>query len=578
MVKYVLVAGGVLSGIGKGVISSSTGVLLQAMGLRVTCIKIDPYLNCDAGTMNPFEHGEVFVLEDGGEVDLDLGNYERFVGITLSRDNNITTGKIYLSVIEKERRGDYLGKTVQVVPHICDAIQDWVERVSRIPADGSDQPPDVCVIELGGTVGDIESSPFLEAMRQFQFRVGHDNFCCLMVTLVPVLGVVGEQKTKPTQMSAKSLRELGISPDFIACRSSKPLLEETKRKISSFCHVPPTDVLGVHDVNSLYDVPLLLQNQDFCDRLVKRLHITAPRPDPSLDKWMKLSERANLIQNADMVNRVRIVIVGKYTGLKDSYLSVIKGLQHAAMAVKRPLKIDWVSAEDLEAPKVGSHDGAGHGSSEYDQAWQQVKKAHGVLVPGGFGDRGVEGKILACKYAREHKKPFLGICLGMQVAVIEFARSVLGWTDANSMEFNPETANPVVVFMPEVSKTHMGGTMRLGARTTIFTRKETSKLYKLYGQKDEVSERHRHRYEVNPDVVGKLTEAGLCFAGQDESGKRQIIVEDPSHPYFVGTQFHPEFKSRPLHASPPFIGLVAACAGCLDTWLENPHLDCSIWE
>ncbi|XP_022762559.1 CTP synthase 2-like isoform X3 [Durio zibethinus] len=522
--KYILVTGGVVSGLGKGVTASSIGLLLKACGLRVTSIKIDPYLNSDAGTMSPFEHGEVFVLDDGGEVDLDLGNYERFLDVKLTRDNNITTGKIYQYVLDKERRGDYLGKTVQVVPHITDAIQEWIERVAMIPVDGKEGPADVCVIELGGTIGDIESMPFIEALGQFSYRVGAGNFCLIHVSLVPVLNVVGEQmidplfaswnklinwpmnfchlvyhvqKTKPTQHSVRGLRGLGLTPNILACRSTMALDDNVKEKLSQFCHVP-----------------------------------------------------------------VRIAIVGKYTGLPDSYLSVLKALLHASVACRKKLVVDWVPASDLEdMTEIENLDA-------YKAAWKLLKSADGVLVPGGFGDRGVQGKILAAKYARENRIPFFGICLGMQVAVIEFARSVLGLTDANSTEFDPSTRNPCVIFMPEGSKTQMGGTMRLGSRRTYFEVMDC-KSVKLYGNRRYIDERHRHRYEVNPDIVGRLENAGLSFTGKDESGQRMEVIEVPDHPYYIGVQFHPEFKSRPGKPSALFLGLVAAACGQLDALLQG---------
>ncbi|KAJ1442454.1 P-loop containing nucleoside triphosphate hydrolase [Sesbania bispinosa] len=531
--KYVLVTGGVVSGLGKGVTASSIGVLLKACGFRVTSIKIDPYLNTDAGTMSPFEHGEVFVLDDGGEVDLDLGNYERFLDIKLTRDNNITTGKIYQSVIEKERRGDYLGKTVQVVPHITDAIQEWIERVAQIPVDGKEGPADVCVIELGGTIGDIESMPFIEALGQFAYRVGSSNFCLVHVSLVPVLNVVGEQKTKPTQHSVRQLRGLGLIPNLLACRSSKELDDNVKAKLSQFCHMPSSNILTLHDVPNIWHIPLLL--------------------------------------------KVRIAMVGKYTGLSDAYLSVLKALLHASVACNRKLIMDWVPAENLE-DATSKEDPDAHKA-----AWDLLKLifkcslnglllqgANGILVPGGFGDRGVQGKILAAKYARENSVPFLGICLGMQIAVIEFARSVLGLHDANSTEFDPEAKNPCVIFMPEGSKTHMGGTMRLGSRRTYFQVSDC-KSAKLYGNTSFIDERHRHRYEVNPDMISQLESAGLSFVGKDETGKRMEIVELHGHPFFIGAQFHPEFKSRPGKPSPLFSGLIAAACERTIVAASNGH-------
>ncbi|XP_028781946.1 CTP synthase isoform X2 [Neltuma alba] len=541
--KYVLITGGVVSGLGKGVTASSIGVVLKACGLRVTSIKIDPYLNIDAGTMSPFEHGEVFVLDDGGEVDLDLGNYERFLDVTLTKNNNITTGKIYQSVLEKERRGDYLGKTVQVVPHITDAIKDWIESVAVIPVDGKEGPADVCVIELGGTVGDIESMPFIEALRQLSFSVGSDNFCLIHVSLIPVLGVVGEQKTKPTQHSVRELRALGLTPHLLACRSAEPLLDNTKDKLSRFCHVPIENILNIHDVPNIWHIPLLLRNQNAHHSILKQLDLLSIAMPPDLRSWTKMAETYD-----NLTDSVRIAMVGKYVGLTDSYLSVIKALLHACIACSLRPSIDWIAASDLE------DDSAESTPEAYAAAWETLRRAACVLVPGGFGDRGVRGMMLAAKYARENNVPYLGICLGMQIAVIEFARSVLGWERANSVEFDAQTPNPVVIFMPEGSRTHMGSTMRLGSRKTLFQTPDciTSKLYHT---SQHVDERHRHRYEVNPDVIGTLEEAGLTFVGRDESGKRMEILELPSHPFYVGVQFHPEFKSRPAKPSALFLVL-----------------------
>ncbi|CAL9198030.1 unnamed protein product [Musa hybrid cultivar] len=554
--KYILVTGGVVSGLGKGVTASSIGVVLKACGLRVTSIKIDPYLNTDAGTMSPFEHGEVFVLDDGGEVDLDLGNYERFLDIKLTRDNNITTGKIYQSVIQKERRGDYLGKTVQVVPHITDAIQEWIERVAMIPVDGQEGPADVCVIELGGTIGDIESMPFIEALGQFSYRVGPGNFCLVHVSLVPVLKAVGEPKTKPTQHSVRGLRGLGLTPNILACRSEKPLDVKVKEKLSRFCLVPVANIITLHDVTNIWHIPLLLREQKVHEALLKLLNLQGCAKEHMLEEWMSRAKLCDTLHDP-----VRIAMVGKYTGFSDSYLSVLKALLHASVACQKKLVVDWVPSSDLEETT------AKEVPESYKAAWKLLKGADGILVPGGFGDRGVKGKILAAKYARENKVPYLGICLGMQIAVIEFARSVMNLREANSIEFDPDTTTSVVTFMPEGSKTHMGGTMRVGVRRTYFVSGD-SKSAKLYGNVRFVDERHRHRYEVNPSVVPEFERAGLAFVGKDETGKRMEIIELPSHPYFVGVQFHPEFKSRPGKPSAVFLGLIAASCGQLDAWLQ----------
>uniref|UniRef100_A0A0D9YCJ5 CTP synthase n=1 Tax=Oryza glumipatula TaxID=40148 RepID=A0A0D9YCJ5_9ORYZ len=564
--KYVLVTGGVVSGLGKGVTASSIGVVLKACGLRVTTIKIDPYLNTDAGTMSPFEHGEVFVLDDGGEVDLDLGNYERFLDIKLTRDNNITTGKIYQSVINKERRGDYLGKTIQVVPHITDEIQDWIERVAMNPVDGKEGPPDVCVIELGGTIGDkifsshndsgildagdIESMPFIEALGQFSYRVGPGNFCLVHVSLVPVLNVVGEQKTKPTQHSVRGLRGLGLAPDILACRSTEPLEENVKAKLSQFCHVPVSSIINLHDVTNIWHIPLLLRDQRAHEAILKVLDLQFVGKVPREPKLVEWTERASKFDKLKAT--VKIAMVGKYTGLSDSYLSVLKALLHASVAMGRKLVVEWVPSCHLEDSAVKETPEA------HKKAWKLLKGAEGILVPGGFGDRGVQGKILAAKYARENNVPYLGICLGMQIAVIDFARSIMKLPGANSTEFDPDTMSPCVIFMPEGSKTHMGATMRLGSRRTYFhaTACKSAKLEDFTV------------FQVNPEMVPEFEKAGLSFVGKDESGRRMEIIELPSHKFFIGVQFHPEFKSRPGKPSPLFLGLIAAASGQLETLLQ----------
>ncbi|KAJ4838643.1 hypothetical protein Tsubulata_004236 [Turnera subulata] len=587
--KYVLVTGGVVSGLGKGVTASSIGVVLKACGLRVTSIKIerfelrgsdddgfyyfmdfaDPYLNTDAGTMSPFEHGEVFVLDDGGEVDLDLGNYERFLDVTLTKDNNITTGKIFQSVIEKERRGDYLGKTVQVVPHITDAIKNWIQSVAAIPVDGKEGPADVCVIELGGTVGDIESMPFIEALRQLSFSVGQDNFCLIHVSLIPVLGVVGEQKTKPTQHSVRELRALGLTPHLLACRSAQPLSENTKEKLSQFCHVPAANILNIHDVPNIWHIPLLLKNQNAHDAILKQLNLHCIAMPPDLLDWTEMAE------NYDNINgSVRIAMVGKYVGLTDSYLSVVKALLHACTACSLKPSIDWIAASDLEEESAQTTPEA------HAAAWETLRNAACVLVPGGFGDRGVKGMILAAKYAREKNIPYLGICLGMQICVIEYTRSVLGLERANSTEFDEHTPDPVVIFMPEGSRTHMGSTMRLGSRKTLFQTPDclTAKLLIREMRREMKFEIAIAANEndgmvwqcrVNPDLIGALEEKGLKFVGKDETGKRMEILELPSHPFYVGVQFHPEFKSRPRRPSALFLGFVLAAKGQLESYINS---------
>jgi CTP synthase len=570
VVNYIVISGGVISGIGKGIVASSAGFLLKTMGYHVTAIKIDPYLNIDAGTISPFDHGEVFVLEDGGEVDMDLGNYERFLDITLSRDHNITTGKIYQDVIEKERRGDYLGKTVQVVPHITNSIQEWIERMSKNPVDEvTGKVPDFCIVELGGTVGDIESAPFVEAMRQFQFRVGHDHFCLIHVSLVPIVGSVGEQKSRPTQASVRELRGLGLYPDVIACRCGQPIEDAVKNKIAMACHVQPHQVFSVHDCPSVYHVPLLLKKQGLLEIFAKRFGMTPMMMTTTaaagsldgphyglLDKWTEICQRIDRLHDT-----VTIAIVGKYTDLKDSYLSVLKSLQHASLACYRKLIVKWVEANELEVETKLKD------PVKYHEAWQQLCSSQGILVPGGFGDRGVEGKIAAAQWARTMNIPYLGICLGLQVAVIEFARNVLDLKRAHSTEFNATTDEPVVIYMPEISKTHMGGTMRLGRRATRFVKDGITQH--LYGGQSIIYERHRHRYEVNVAYVPRMEEHGLQFVGHDEKGERMEVIELKNHRYFVGTQYHPEFLTRLWKPCPVFLGLILAATNSLDAYLEK---------
>ncbi|XP_024526840.1 CTP synthase isoform X2 [Selaginella moellendorffii] len=519
--KYVVVTGGVVSGLGKGVTASSIGLLLKSCGLRVTSIKIDPYLNMDAGTMSPFEHGEVFVLDDGGEVDLDLGNYERFLDVTLTRENNITSGKIYQAVLENERRGDYLGKTVQIVPHLTDVIQDRIQSVAKVPVDGTPNPPDVCVIELGGVVGTLSHSLFQALVTLGSPPQGTLNPCHLL-RLYDSSSFMLVLKTFATFTSA----------------------------LSQFL------VLSVNRRQSLLSKAFVKFAPSGWYRTYWFAGALNPA-EPCVEEW---SAMARSCENVTVP--VRIAVVGKYTGLADSYLSVLKGLQHACIACSRRLLVDWVASSSLEDAKL--HDMA----EEYESAWSMLKDADGILIPGGFGARGVQGMILAAKYARENNVPFLGLCLGMQVAVIEFSRSVLNLENANSTEFDPATPYPCVVFMPEVSDTHKGGTMRLGSRATLIQTPHCITA-KLYQKETHIYERHRHRYEVNPQMVEALEGAGLCFVARDETGRRMEIMELPSHPFYVGVQFHPEFKSRPGKPSPLFIGFIQAASGQMNGYIKG---------
>jgi CTP synthase len=525
--KYIIVTGGVLSGLGKGITVSSIGKLLESRGLSVTAIKIDPYLNCDAGTMNPYQHGEVFVLDDGSEVDLDLGNYERFLDTNLTKDHNITTGKVYRSVIEKERRGDFLGQTVQIIPHITDGIRNMIKEAAEKSG------VDVTLVEMGGTVGDIESAPFLEAVRQLHIEMGHKNCMFVHITLVPVMSVVGEQKTKPTQHSVKELRAIGIQPDAIVCRAKSPLSMPIKEKISLFCDVPTSAVISAPDADSIYKVPIILEEQGLTDFLMDRLELPTSLED--LKKWR---EFLNKIENPQ--NEITVAIVGKYTHLKDSYLSHIEALNHCGALTQSKVNIRWVEAEDEKKGATSS----------------QLEGVEGVVVPGGFGKRGCQGKIEAAEYARTNNIPFLGICLGFQLAVVEFTRNVLGFDGANSTEFDKDTPHPVVDILPEQKEIKdLGGTMRLGAQEVIVS--EGSKAHGLYGS-SKISERHRHRYEVNPKYIKQIEDAGLKFKGKAADGIRMEIAELENHPYYVASQFHPELKSRPMKPAPLYVGLVKA--------------------
>ena len=525
--KYIFITGGVVSSLGKGITAASLGQLLKSRGLKVTIQKFDPYINVDPGTMSPYQHGEVFVTDDGAETDLDLGHYERFIDISLNKYSNVTTGKIYWSVLNKERKGDYLGATVQVIPHITNEIKDRVFRVSR------DSNPDVVITEIGGTVGDIESLPFMEAIRQIKYDVGKENIMYIHVTLIPYLAKAGELKTKPTQHSVKQLREIGIQPDVIVCRTERPISEEIKDKIGLFCNLDPNNVVQNPDADSLYEVPLLLEEEGLPQIVCDRLSLDCK--DPDLTEWKRIVE-IEMNPKAE----VKIALVGKYVELKDAYLSVAESLKHAGIANEAKVEIDWVHSEHLNEENVE----------------ESLKDADGILIPGGFGDRGVEGKILATKYARENKIPFLGICLGMQLAVVEFARNVAGLKDAHSSELDPETTNPVIDLMPEQKDIEdLGGTMRLGTYPCkIYEGTKAKEAYK----EDLIYERHRHRYEFNNHFREILAEKGLMISGISPDERLVEIIELKDHPWFVAGQFHPEFKSRPTRPHPLFRNLVKA--------------------
>ncbi len=527
MVKYVFVTGGVVSGLGKGITAASVGRLLKARGYQVTMQKFDPYINIDPGTMNPIQHGEVFVTDDGTETDLDLGHYERFIDENLDKNSNVTTGKIYWSVLNKERRGDYGGGTVQVIPHITNEIK------SRFYRGKTPEEDRIAIIEVGGTAGDIESQPFLEAIRQFQHDVGKENAVLIHVTLIPYLKASGELKTKPTQASVKELQGMGLQPDILVCRSEYPLPEELKDKIALFCNVPVNHVLQNLDVEYLYEAPLAMEKEHLAQAVCEALHL--PDRQPDLEDWKAMVEALK-----NPVSQTEIAIVGKYIQLHDAYLSVAEALKHGGIAERVSVNLRWVDSEDLE--KQGCE--------------ALLSGVDGILIPGGFGTRGTEGKIMAAQYARTKKIPFLGICLGMQTAIIEYARHMLGWKDASSTEINPDTMHPVIYLMPEQNGVeNLGGTLRLGAYPCIL--KEGTKAMDLYGTK-EVSERHRHRYEVNNDYRTALEEKGMILSGLSPDGRIVEMIELRDHPFFVGTQAHPELKSRPNRAHPLFKGFVKA--------------------
>ncbi len=528
MTKYVFVTGGVSSSLGKGLTASSLGRLLKSRGLKVTMCKLDPYLNVDPGTMNPGEHGEVFVTDDGGETDLDLGHYERFIDESLSRMSNTTTGSIYSKVIAKERRGDYLGKTVQVIPHITDEIKDRLRRLSTLGAD-------VAIVEIGGTVGDMEIIPFLEAIRQFRRDAGRGNVCYVHLTLVPYLAPSGEQKTKPTQHSVTELRSHGIQPDVIVCRSDQPISDGLKRKISLLCDVPNNAVISVVDASSIYDIPLNMHHEGL-DRVVcDILNVDIDEHPIDLTAWQDVVRRVHHTSKT-----LRIGVVGKYVTMPDAYLSVAEAIRHAGFAEGATTHIEWLEAERVP--------------SEIDSL--RLRQLDGIIVPGGFGERGIEGMVATARIAREHQIPLLGICLGMQVMVIEFARHVLGLADAHSTEFSLTTASPVIALMQEqMDVTDLGGTMRLGACPAMLA--EGSQVAGLYGA-TVVSERHRHRYEFNSRFVEQYESGGMRCSGTSPDGRLVEFVEMPSHLFFVGTQAHPEFKSRPDRPHPLFHGLIVA--------------------
>ncbi|SHJ60549.1 CTP synthase [Dethiosulfatibacter aminovorans DSM 17477] len=527
MAKYIFITGGVVSSLGKGITAASLGQLLIARGFKVTIQKFDPYINVDPGTMSPYQHGEVFVTDDGAETDLDLGHYERFTDVNLTKYNNITTGKVYSTVINKERRGDYLGGTVQVIPHITNEIKNKVITV------GKEQDVDVVITEIGGTVGDIESNPFLEAIRQIKYDVGKENVMYIHVTLVPYLAKAGELKTKPTQHSVKELRSIGIQPDVLVCRAEKPLNDGLKKKIALFCNVDEDDVIENLDADNLYEVPLLLEREGLASLACKDLGLKDCTPD--LSKWNAMIDKMKQCKG-----KTTIGLVGKYVELRDAYLSVAEALNHAGIANGTNVEIKWIHSEDITL----------------DNYNEKLEGLDGVLVPGGFGDRGIEGKVLASRYARETKTPFLGICLGMQMAVVDFAKYVLNYDDANSSEFDEETKHPLIHLMPDQKDIeNKGGTMRLGIYPCKLA--EGSKAREAYGE-DLIYERHRHRYEFNNEFRDIVQSKGMKITGLSPDERLVEIVEVEDHPWYVAAQFHPEFKSRPTNSHPLFRDFVKA--------------------
>jgi len=524
MAKFIFVTGGVLSSLGKGIASASIGALLKSRGLKISMLKFDPYINVDPGTMNPYQHGEVFVTKDGAETDLDLGHYERFIEMDLSSYNNVTAGQIYSSVIEKERRGEYLGKTIQVIPHITGEIQERIKKVAK------KDKADVVIVEIGGTVGDIESLPFLEAVRQFRLREGKEKTLFIHLTLLPYIPFSAELKTKPTQHSVGRLREIGIQPDLILCRTQTPLTDEARDKISLFCNVERKDVIQAIDVKNVYEVPLRFEKEKLTDNIIEKLGLSTSKKN--FKDWQKWIEKSNSLQR-----EVKIGVVGKYVKMKDAYKSINEALFHAGVINKTRVKLFWFEAEDIE-----------------EDAEKCLSSLQGILVPGGFGKRGIEGKIRAIQYAREKRVPFLGICLGMQCATIEFARNVICLKGADSTEFNPDTSYPVIDILPEQRNVNnKGGTMRLGIYPCRL--KNDSFSYKAYGE-ELVYERHRHRYEFNNEYRQIFNEKGLRIAGIFPERDLVEIIEIPDHPWFVAVQFHPEFQSRPRFPHPLFVNFI----------------------
>jgi CTP synthase len=529
MSKFVFVTGGVVSSIGKGIVAASLGRLLKSRDYSVSILKLDPYINVDPGTLSPFQHGEVFVTQDGAETDLDLGHYERFTDTSMSRLNSVTTGSIYQAVINKERRGDYEGSTVQVIPHITNEIKERIHRVAK------NTNPDVVITEIGGTVGDIESLPFLEAIRQFRKDVGRQNVVYMHVTLIPWIPAAGEMKTKPTQHSVKELRSIGIQPDILVCRCDRPLSFGMKQKLSEFCNVPEECVITAQDAKSIYEVPLMMEQEGLAEQSINLLQLEQRQPD--LAQWQTLVKRLYSPNH-----KIDIALVGKYVRLNDAYLSVVEALRHAAISIGGDLNLHWINSEDLESGKLENY----------------LKNINGILVPGGFGIRGVDGKIAAIEYAKHHKIPFLGLCLGMQCAVIEWARHTAQLEDANSAEFDPDTTNPVINLLPEQQDVvDLGGTMRLGLYPCRVN--PDTLAFKLY-QKEVIYERHRHRYEFNNAYRNLFLESGYAVSGTSPDGRLVEMIELPNHPFFIACQFHPEFQSRPSAPHPLFQGFIQAAS------------------